>query len=294
MRLPSRAVAVEFRLHEGVDRIVERERGPARARDPSRDVEIQASRALDEEVDLRAAELAALQGSAGHRTPILWYAPGRGYDEPAGRQDGCPGGDDPMKIAAAVLSFFLLPAGPGERAGPARARLRRRAAPAGGRPLERDDHALCATMARSRRSRPGPGASTGSCPDRVLSGRAVIPDWSQSAGMLFYLNERMFTLEMAQVGADGQLVVMSGPAGTESARRRRRSRCRTAGAWCSGTRAMASARTASKPRSRRATTAARAGSSVITSSSCARPSKQPESGARMQHRTRPQPYVPLT
>jgi hypothetical protein len=53
-------------------------------------------------------------------------------------------------------------------------------------------------------------------PDRVLAGKSVIPDWNQSAGMLFYLNERMFTLEMAQVGGDGQLIVMSGPAGTET------------------------------------------------------------------------------
>lgn len=48
-------------------------------------------------------------------------------------------------------------------------------------------------------------------PDRVLSGKAVIPDRNQSAGMLFCLNERLFTLEMAAVGADGQLIVMSGP-----------------------------------------------------------------------------------
>jgi hypothetical protein len=73
-----------------------------------------------------------------------------------------------------------------------------------------------------RRTAPSAAVATGTwsfdwvVPDRVLTGRAVIPDWNQSAGMLFYLNERMYTLEMAQVGADGQLLVMTGAAGTET------------------------------------------------------------------------------
>jgi len=37
--------------------------------DPARNIEIQAAWALREEFDLGAAELAALQGTAGHRTP---------------------------------------------------------------------------------------------------------------------------------------------------------------------------------------------------------------------------------
>ncbi len=42
-------------------------------------------------------------------------------------------------------------------------------------------------------------------PDRVLAGRSSIPDWKQSSGLLFYVNERRSTIEMASVGADGQL-----------------------------------------------------------------------------------------
>jgi hypothetical protein len=45
-------------------------------------------------------------------------------------------------------------------------------------------------------------------PDRVLAGRSDIPDWKQSAGILFYVNERRSTIEMASVGTDGQLQVM--------------------------------------------------------------------------------------
>ena len=45
-------------------------------------------------------------------------------------------------------------------------------------------------------------------PDRVLAGRSDIPDWKQAAGILFYVNERRSTIEMASVGADGQLQVM--------------------------------------------------------------------------------------
>ena len=45
-------------------------------------------------------------------------------------------------------------------------------------------------------------------PDRVLSGRAEIPDWKQASGILFYVNERRSAIEMASVGADGELQVM--------------------------------------------------------------------------------------
>jgi hypothetical protein len=49
-------------------------------------------------------------------------------------------------------------------------------------------------------------------PDRVLAGRSDIPDWQQSSGILFYVNASQRKIEMASVGADGQLWVMSGPA----------------------------------------------------------------------------------
>ncbi|MGH8204726.1 MAG: hypothetical protein ACREST_08965, partial [Steroidobacteraceae bacterium] len=53
-------------------------------------------------------------------------------------------------------------------------------------------------------------------PDRVLAGRSEIPDWKQASGILFYVNERRSTIEMASVGADGHLWVMTGPAGGET------------------------------------------------------------------------------
>jgi hypothetical protein len=53
-------------------------------------------------------------------------------------------------------------------------------------------------------------------PDRVLAGRSDIPDWKQASGILFYVNERRSTIEMASVGEDGHLWVMSGPAGGET------------------------------------------------------------------------------
>jgi hypothetical protein len=130
-------------------------------------------------------------------------------------------------------------------------------------------------------------------PDRVLSGRSVIPDWSQSAGMLFYLNERLITLEMAQVGPDGQLVVMSGPAGAAS---------RTTAAV-----ALPDGRRMLHRHTHYGVTRDKFEAKLETSYDGGQswklgfhqlfvraPGKQPESGARMQHRTRPQPYVPLT
>ncbi len=53
-------------------------------------------------------------------------------------------------------------------------------------------------------------------PDRVLAGRSEIPEWKQASGILFYVNERRSTIEMASVGADGHLWVMTGPAGSET------------------------------------------------------------------------------
>jgi hypothetical protein len=53
-------------------------------------------------------------------------------------------------------------------------------------------------------------------PDRVLAGRSDIPDWKEASGLLFYVNERRATIEMASVGADGNLWVMAGPAGGET------------------------------------------------------------------------------
>ena len=53
-------------------------------------------------------------------------------------------------------------------------------------------------------------------PDRVLSGRSTMPAGGQNAGVLLYVNERRATIEMASVGADGNLWVMSGPAGADT------------------------------------------------------------------------------
>jgi hypothetical protein len=130
-------------------------------------------------------------------------------------------------------------------------------------------------------------------PDRVLSGRAVIPDWKQTSGMLFYLNEQRSTLEMASVGADGQLLVMSGPAGAET---------RTTAAI-----PLPDGRRMLQRYTRFGITADRFEARLETSHDGGLswkpghhqlfvrvPAKSPESGSRMQHRTRPQPYVPLT
>ena len=45
-------------------------------------------------------------------------------------------------------------------------------------------------------------------PDRVLAGRSNVPDWKETSGILFYVNERRSTIEMASVDADGELQVM--------------------------------------------------------------------------------------
>lgn len=53
-------------------------------------------------------------------------------------------------------------------------------------------------------------------PDRVLAGRSDIPELQRRSGILFYVNERRATIEMASVGADGHLWVMTGPAGGDT------------------------------------------------------------------------------
>ena len=52
-------------------------------------------------------------------------------------------------------------------------------------------------------------------PDRVVTGRSDIPELVQTAGILFYVNEKKGLIEMVSVGADGRLWIMSGPLGGE-------------------------------------------------------------------------------
>jgi hypothetical protein len=196
------------------------------------------------------------------------------------------------QLAAAALSFLVLPfAEAGEMAPPALSSAVEQLRQSAGR--------WNVTTTRYAENGAVTAVATGTwsfdwiVPDRVLSGRAVIPDWNQSAGMLFFLNERQFTLEMAQVGADGQLLVMSGPAGTET-------RTTAAITLPDGRRMM-------QRHTRFGVSADRFESRVETSYDggaswkpgyhqlfVRAPAKQPESATRMQHRTRPQPYVPLT
>ncbi len=197
-----------------------------------------------------------------------------------------------MKIATAVLTLLLLPAaGAGALNPPALDTAVDQLRQAAGRwnvtTTRYADNGAVAAVAT------GTWSFDWVVPDRVLSGRSAIPDWNQSAGMLFYLNERVFTLEMAQVGADGQLVVMTGPAGTET---------RTTAPL-----ALADGRHLVQRHTRYAVTADRFEAKMETSYDGGQswklgyrqlfvraPSKAPDSGSRMQHRTRPQPYVPLT
>lgn len=197
-----------------------------------------------------------------------------------------------MKFAAALLSLFVLPfAEASETAPPALATAVQQLRQAAGR--------WNVTTTRYAENGAVAAVATGTwnfdwvVPDRVLAGRSVIPDWNQTAGMLFYLNERMFTLEMAQVGADGQLVVMSGPAGTET---------RTTEAI-----AMQDGRRMLQRHTRYGFTTNRFEAKMELSYDGGAnwkpgyhqvfvrvPIPRTDSGARMQHRTRPQPYVPLT
>lgn len=52
-------------------------------------------------------------------------------------------------------------------------------------------------------------------PDRVVAGRSDIPELDQTAGILFYVNEKKALIEMVSVGADGRLWIMTGPLGGE-------------------------------------------------------------------------------
>lgn len=50
-------------------------------------------------------------------------------------------------------------------------------------------------------------------PDRVVSGRSDIPEMKPSAEILSYVDEARGHIEMASVGGDGRLRVMTGPIG---------------------------------------------------------------------------------
>ena len=197
-----------------------------------------------------------------------------------------------MKFAAAFLSFFVLPLAEGaEMAPPSLAsavqQLRQAAGHWNVTTTRYDEKGAVAAVAS------GTWHFEWIVPDRVLSGRAVIPDWQQTSGMLYYLNERRSTLEMATVGADGQLLVVAGPAGAES---------RTTPAV-----ALPDGRRMVQRYTRYGIAADRFESRMETSYDgglswkpglhqlfVRMPAKRPESENRMRHRTRPQPYVPLT
>lgn len=51
---------------------------------------------------------------------------------------------------------------------------------------------------------------------RVLRGHSVIPELDQTSAILFYVDAVKARIEMASVGKDGHLWVMSGPAGGET------------------------------------------------------------------------------
>jgi hypothetical protein len=194
--------------------------------------------------------------------------------------------------AAAILSFFVLPLAEGaEMAPPSLASAVQQLRQAAGH----------WNVTTTRYGENGAVAAVASgtwhfdwvVPDRVLTGRAVIPDWKQTAGMLFYVNEQRSTLEMASVGADGQLLVMSGPAGAET---------RTTAAI-----ALRDGRRMLQRYTRYGIAANRFQSRMETSFDggvswklghhqlfVRVPANRAESGNRMRHRTRAQPYVPLT
>jgi hypothetical protein len=52
--------------------------------------------------------------------------------------------------------------------------------------------------------------------DRILRGESAIPELGTRSGILFYVNESRSEIEMASVGRDGQLWVMTGPANGET------------------------------------------------------------------------------
>ena len=51
---------------------------------------------------------------------------------------------------------------------------------------------------------------------RVLSGYNHIPDLDQKSAILFYINEKEGNIEMASVGSDGHLWIMTGPLGGDT------------------------------------------------------------------------------
>jgi hypothetical protein len=53
-------------------------------------------------------------------------------------------------------------------------------------------------------------------PDRVLSGRSIIPELDRVSALLFYVNESKAVIEMVSVGADGRLWIMTGDLGDET------------------------------------------------------------------------------
>jgi hypothetical protein len=197
-----------------------------------------------------------------------------------------------MKLAAALLSLFVLPVAEASDLAPsgladAVQQLRQAAGRWNVTTTRYAENGAVAAVAT------GTWSFEWVVPDRVLSGRSAIPDWNQSAGMLFYLNERLVTLEMAEVNADGQLVVMSGPVGKPA---------RTADAVT-----LSDGRRVMQRHTRFDVTPDRFEARLETSYDGGQswrpgyhqvfvraPAKQPGSAVRMQHRTRPQPYVPLT
>jgi hypothetical protein len=197
-----------------------------------------------------------------------------------------------MKLAAAILSFFVLPLAEGaEMAPPSLASAVQQLRQAAGH--------WNVTTTRYGENGAVAGVASGTwhfdwvVQDRVLSGRAMIPDWKQSAGILFYVNERRSTLEMASVDSDGQLLVMSGPAGAEI-------RTTSAIALPDGRQMLqrytrygiASDRFESRmEKSYDGGTSWKLGHHQLF---VRVPENRTESGDRMRHRTRPQPYIPLT
>jgi hypothetical protein len=55
-------------------------------------------------------------------------------------------------------------------------------------------------------------------PDRVVSGKSLVPSQNQVSALLFYVSERKHIIEMLSVGADGNLWIMTGPLGGEERR----------------------------------------------------------------------------
>lgn len=128
-------------------------------------------------------------------------------------------------------------------------------------------------------------------PDRVLAGRYKIPDWKESAAVLLYVDASREALEMAAVGADGELVVMSSPAslGTHA---RRQAKAPEPRALTRFTR-FSIAEDRFEAKVERSLDGGRTWRPSEHHLFVRAPARQ-EPATRMQHRTRPQPYIPLT